>query len=64
MIMQEFSVTLLCDIKSNFRRSKNEIIYGKKGEKVLVVGQSEDVYLVELNGERFSVHKSKIYESE
>lgn len=49
------------DVKSNFHRNKESIIYGEKGDKVTEIARSEHVLVVEdKKGERFPVNIEKL----
>lgn len=50
-------MTLLEDIKSN---GKKETMYAKKGDKVNIIAEHGEVLIVEVNGVKFPVHKSKV----
>lgn len=51
---------LLEDVYSNFKAKKSDP-YGKRGEKVVVITESETVLIVEnKKGNRYPVHISKI----
>lgn len=58
-------MTLLTDINSHFSNgktgvNKNQILYGKKGDKVKLISDHDNVLIVELNGNKFPVKKEEV----
>lgn len=51
--------TLKTDIKSNSSK-KSEKYYGRAGEKVKIIAEHGDVFIVEGAKERFSVNKNHL----
>lgn len=51
------TATLLEDIHSN---GKGRKLYGKKGERVNIISDFWNVYIVELRGEKFPVKKTLV----
>ena len=51
------TATLTEEVRS---KTKGLQLYAKKGEKVTVINQYGNVFIVELNGNRFPVEGSKI----